>query len=129
MICLVAVKLGVGGIGIGAAVALHSATCFARGRYHDGSAYPPINLTAVVALNGWLPQARFDFIYEMLVLNNYLVVLLKMLTILPLQPHSSITKQSGHSPDLPSSRTLYIYISTTSFFFQIVILRLLQIIH
>ncbi|KAG6429907.1 hypothetical protein SASPL_107964 [Salvia splendens] len=58
MICLVAVKLGVGGIGVGAAVALHSATCFGRGRYHNGNAYPPINLTAILALNGWLPQAR-----------------------------------------------------------------------
>ncbi|KAG6426097.1 hypothetical protein SASPL_110311 [Salvia splendens] len=52
------IKLGVGGIGVGAAIALHSATCFARGQYHNGSAYPPINLTAILALNGWLPQAR-----------------------------------------------------------------------
>ncbi|XP_042055793.1 acyl-protein thioesterase 2-like [Salvia splendens] len=51
------IKLGVGGIGVGAAIALHSATCFARGQYHNGSAYPPINLTAILALNGWLPQA------------------------------------------------------------------------
>ncbi|XP_047961662.1 acyl-protein thioesterase 1-like [Salvia hispanica] len=51
------IKLGVGGLGMGAAVALYSAICLARRRYNNAAAYPNIRLTAVLALNGWLPQA------------------------------------------------------------------------
>ncbi|XP_028779249.1 acyl-protein thioesterase 1 [Neltuma alba] len=51
------IKLGVGGFSMGAATALYSATCHALGRYRDGNAYP-INLSAVVALSGWLPCSR-----------------------------------------------------------------------
>ncbi|CAL0319168.1 unnamed protein product [Lupinus luteus] len=51
------VKLGIGGFSMGAATALHSATCYALGQYGNGNAYP-INLSAVVALSGWLPCSR-----------------------------------------------------------------------
>ncbi|GMH22203.1 hypothetical protein Nepgr_024046 [Nepenthes gracilis] len=51
------VKLGVGGFSMGAATALYSATCYALGRYGNGSPYP-INLRVVVGLSGWLPGSR-----------------------------------------------------------------------
>ncbi|URE12493.1 Phospholipase/Carboxylesterase [Musa troglodytarum] len=51
------VKLGIGGFSMGAAAALHSASCFAQGRYGNGGRYP-INLSAVVGLSGWLPCSR-----------------------------------------------------------------------
>ncbi|CAL9117477.1 unnamed protein product, partial [Musa textilis] len=51
------VKLGIGGFSMGAATALHSASCFAHGRYGNGGRYP-INLSAVVGLSGWLPCSR-----------------------------------------------------------------------
>ncbi|OIV97744.1 hypothetical protein TanjilG_12501 [Lupinus angustifolius] len=51
------VKLGIGGFSMGAATALHSATCHALGHYGNGNVYP-INLSAVVALSGWLPCSR-----------------------------------------------------------------------
>ncbi|KAH6829947.1 alpha/beta-Hydrolases superfamily protein [Perilla frutescens var. hirtella] len=51
------IKLGVGGFSMGAAIALYSATCFARGKYENGSSYP-VNLRAIVGLSGWLPGAR-----------------------------------------------------------------------
>ncbi|XP_042053125.1 acyl-protein thioesterase 1-like isoform X2 [Salvia splendens] len=51
------IKLGVGGFSMGAATALYSATCFARGKYENGRAYP-ITLRAILGLSGWLPGAR-----------------------------------------------------------------------
>ncbi|OIW11916.1 hypothetical protein TanjilG_18189 [Lupinus angustifolius] len=51
------VKVGVGGFSMGAAMALHSATCFAIGKYGNGIQYP-INLRAVVGLSGWVPGSR-----------------------------------------------------------------------
>ncbi|KAJ8756107.1 hypothetical protein K2173_024654 [Erythroxylum novogranatense] len=51
------VKVGIGGFSMGAATALHSATCFALGRYGNGSPYV-VNLRAVVGLSGWLPCSR-----------------------------------------------------------------------
>ncbi|XP_023735264.1 uncharacterized protein LOC111883137 [Lactuca sativa] len=51
------VKLGVAGFSMGAAVALYSATCRALGQYGNGNRYP-INLSAAVALSGWLPCSR-----------------------------------------------------------------------
>ena len=53
------VKLGVAGFSMGASVALHSATCRALGQYGNGNRYP-INLSAVLALSGWLPCSRLD---------------------------------------------------------------------
>ncbi|PWA62334.1 Phospholipase/carboxylesterase/thioesterase [Artemisia annua] len=50
-------KLGVAGFSMGASVALHSATCRALGQYGNGNRYP-INLSAVLALSGWLPCSR-----------------------------------------------------------------------
>ncbi|KAD4384522.1 hypothetical protein R6Q59_011354 [Mikania micrantha] len=52
------VKLGVAGFSMGASVALYSATCRATGQYMNGNRYP-INLSAAVALSGWLPCSRF----------------------------------------------------------------------
>ncbi|XP_076915011.1 uncharacterized protein LOC143574223 [Bidens hawaiensis] len=52
------VKLGVAGFSMGASVALYSATCRALGQYGNGNRYP-INLSAAVALSGWLPCSRF----------------------------------------------------------------------
>ncbi|XP_076961107.1 uncharacterized protein LOC143637653 [Bidens hawaiensis] len=51
------VKLGVAGFSMGASVALYSATCRALGQYGNGNRYP-INLSAVVALSGWIPCSR-----------------------------------------------------------------------
>ncbi|WOK95797.1 acyl-protein thioesterase 2-like [Canna indica] len=51
------VKLGIGGFSMGAATALYSATCFAHGRYGNGTLYP-INLSAIIGLSGWLPCSR-----------------------------------------------------------------------
>ncbi|GAA0184380.1 hypothetical protein Leryth_005160 [Lithospermum erythrorhizon] len=51
------VKLGIGGFSMGAATALYSATCFALGKFGNGSPYT-INLKAVVGLSGWLPYSR-----------------------------------------------------------------------
>ncbi|KAK4802602.1 hypothetical protein SAY86_000805 [Trapa natans] len=51
------VKLGIGGFSMGAATAIYSATCFALGKYGNGSPYT-VNLRAVVGLSGWLPGAR-----------------------------------------------------------------------
>nr|XP_043612951.1 acyl-protein thioesterase 2-like [Erigeron canadensis] len=51
------VKLGVAGFSMGAAVALYSATCRALGQYGNGNRYP-INLSAALALSGWLPSPR-----------------------------------------------------------------------
>nr|GEZ69342.1 acyl-protein thioesterase 2 [Tanacetum cinerariifolium] len=53
-------KLGVAGFSMGASVALYCATCRALGQYGNGNRYP-INLSAVVALSGWLP---FDDVTE-----------------------------------------------------------------
>jgi len=54
------VSLGIGGFSMGAAAALHSAACYAHGRFTNGIAYP-INLRVVVGLSGWLPCSRCDF--------------------------------------------------------------------
>lgn len=51
------VKLGVVGFSMGAAMALYSATCRVIGQYRNGNRYP-INLSAAVALSGWLPCSR-----------------------------------------------------------------------
>ncbi|CAL5443216.1 unnamed protein product [Camellia sinensis] len=51
------IKLAVGGFSMGAATALYSATCFALGKYENGSPYPA-NLSAAVGLSGWLPCAK-----------------------------------------------------------------------
>lgn len=51
------VSLGIGGFSMGAAAALHSAACYAHGRFTNGVAYP-INLRVVVGLSGWLPSSR-----------------------------------------------------------------------
>lgn len=56
--CPSTVKLGVAGFSMGASVALYSATCRALGQYGNGNRYP-INLSASVALSGWLPCSRF----------------------------------------------------------------------
>jgi lysophospholipase-2 len=54
------VRLGIGGFSMGAAAALHSAACYAHGRFTNGIVYP-ISLSVVVALSGWLPCSRYDF--------------------------------------------------------------------
>ncbi|XP_057968209.1 uncharacterized protein LOC131157827 [Malania oleifera] len=51
------IKLGVGGFSMGSATSLHSATCFASGKYGNGNPYP-VNLSAVVGLSGWLPCSK-----------------------------------------------------------------------
>uniref|UniRef100_A0A0E0JL38 Phospholipase/carboxylesterase/thioesterase domain-containing protein n=1 Tax=Oryza punctata TaxID=4537 RepID=A0A0E0JL38_ORYPU len=51
------VRLGIGGFSMGAATALHSAACYAHGRFTNGVAYP-ITLSAVIGLSGWLPCSR-----------------------------------------------------------------------
>lgn len=51
------VRLGIGGFSMGAAAALHSAACYAHGRFTNGVAYP-ITLSVVVGLSGWLPCSR-----------------------------------------------------------------------
>lgn len=43
---------------MGAATALYSATCCAHGKYGNGKLYT-VNLSAVVALSGWLPCAGY----------------------------------------------------------------------
>ncbi|XP_044349104.1 acyl-protein thioesterase 1 homolog 1 isoform X1 [Triticum aestivum] len=51
------VKLGIGGFSMGAAAALHSAACYAHGKFSSGTPYP-ITLSAVISLSGWLPCSR-----------------------------------------------------------------------
>ncbi|GJX67210.1 zinc knuckle CX2CX4HX4C containing protein [Tanacetum coccineum] len=51
------IKLGVVGFSMGAATALHSASCYACGKFGNGSGYPT-HLDVVVALSGWLPCAN-----------------------------------------------------------------------
>lgn len=51
------IKLGIGGFSMGAATALYSATCFAKGKYGNGCPYP-IFIRAIVGLSGWLPDSR-----------------------------------------------------------------------
>ncbi|KAL6848856.1 hypothetical protein ACP4OV_021439 [Aristida adscensionis] len=51
------VKLGIGGFSMGGAVALHSAACYAHGKFTSGIPYP-ITLSAVISLSGWLPCSR-----------------------------------------------------------------------
>nr|XP_043624503.1 acyl-protein thioesterase 2-like [Erigeron canadensis] len=51
------IKVGVGGFSMGAATAIYSACCFARGKFGNGTGYP-VHLDFVVALSGWLPYAR-----------------------------------------------------------------------
>jgi lysophospholipase-2 len=53
----ISVKLGIGGFSMGAAAALHSAACYAHGRFTNGVAYP-VTLSAVIGLSGWLPCSR-----------------------------------------------------------------------
>lgn len=56
-----AVKVGIGGFSMGAAIALYSSTCYAMGRYGNGIPYP-VCLRAVVGLSGWLPGSRYHHI-------------------------------------------------------------------
>ncbi|GJM93497.1 hypothetical protein PR202_ga10058 [Eleusine coracana subsp. coracana] len=42
---------------MGAATALHSAACYAHGRFKNGIVYP-ITLSAIIGLSGWLPCLR-----------------------------------------------------------------------
>ncbi|KAI4380437.1 hypothetical protein MLD38_006629 [Melastoma candidum] len=51
------IKIGLGGFSMGAATALYSAVCFSHGEFSNGSPYPA-NISAVVGLSGWLPDAR-----------------------------------------------------------------------
>lgn len=51
------VKLAIGGFSMGAAGALHSATCFAQGKFLNGNPYPT-NLSAILGLSGWLPGSK-----------------------------------------------------------------------
>ncbi|KAL7600080.1 hypothetical protein Lser_V15G24037 [Lactuca serriola] len=51
------IKLGVGGFSMGAATAIYSASCFARGKLGNGTRYSA-HLAAVVGLSGWLPCAN-----------------------------------------------------------------------
>ncbi|KAI3524509.1 hypothetical protein L1887_03167 [Cichorium endivia] len=51
------IKVGVGGFSMGAATAIYSASCFARGKFGNGTRYST-HLAAVVALSGWLPCAN-----------------------------------------------------------------------
>ncbi|GKC52389.1 acyl-protein thioesterase 2-like protein [Tanacetum coccineum] len=51
------IKLCVVGFSIGAATALHSASCYACGKFGNGSGYPT-HLDVVVAFSGWLPCAN-----------------------------------------------------------------------
>ncbi|XP_071742265.1 uncharacterized protein [Rutidosis leptorrhynchoides] len=51
------VKLGVGGFSMGAATAIYCASCFARGKFGNGSVYST-HLDVVVGLSGWLPCAN-----------------------------------------------------------------------
>ncbi|CAH1426451.1 unnamed protein product [Lactuca virosa] len=51
------IKLGVGGFSMGAATAIYSARCFARGKLGNGTRYSA-HLAAVVGLSGWLPCAN-----------------------------------------------------------------------
>ncbi|XP_024980192.1 acyl-protein thioesterase 1 homolog 1-like [Cynara cardunculus var. scolymus] len=51
------VKLGVGGFSMGAATAIYSASCFARGKLGNGTGYST-HLDVVVGLSGWLPCAK-----------------------------------------------------------------------
>ncbi|KAJ0940767.1 putative phospholipase/carboxylesterase/thioesterase, alpha/Beta hydrolase [Helianthus annuus] len=57
------VKLGVAGFSMGASVALYSAACRAIGQYGNGNRYP-INLSAAVALSGWLLHVPVDDVVE-----------------------------------------------------------------
>ncbi|TVU20100.1 hypothetical protein EJB05_36293, partial [Eragrostis curvula] len=51
------VKLGISGFSMGATVALHSAACYAHGKFTSGIHYP-ITLSVVISLSGWLPCSR-----------------------------------------------------------------------
>ncbi|KAI3524506.1 hypothetical protein L1887_03164 [Cichorium endivia] len=51
------VKLGVAGFSMGAATAIYSASCFARGTFGNGTRYST-HLAAVVGVSGWLPCAN-----------------------------------------------------------------------
>ncbi|GKC50848.1 hypothetical protein Tco_1073593 [Tanacetum coccineum] len=54
---LKSVKLGVVGFSMGVAMSLYCATCRALGQYGNGIRFP-INLSAVMDINGWLPCSR-----------------------------------------------------------------------
>lgn len=60
---LLKVKLGVGGFSMGAATSLYSATCFALGKYGNGNPYP-INLSTIIGLSGWLPCAKYVYLFS-----------------------------------------------------------------
>ncbi|KAI5006870.1 hypothetical protein ZWY2020_042082, partial [Hordeum vulgare] len=46
--------LGIGGFSMGVAAALHSAACYAHGKFSSGTPYQ-IMLSAIVSLSRWLP--------------------------------------------------------------------------
>lgn len=50
---------------MGAGTSLYSATCFALGKYGNGNPYP-INLSTVIGLSGWLPCAKYVFLFSLL---------------------------------------------------------------
>ncbi|GJZ97135.1 acyltransferase-like protein, chloroplastic, partial [Tanacetum coccineum] len=54
---MIVIKLGVVGFSMGVAMALYCATCRALGQYGNGIRFP-INLSVVMAINGWLPCSR-----------------------------------------------------------------------
>ncbi|KAJ9538832.1 hypothetical protein OSB04_031565 [Centaurea solstitialis] len=58
------VKLGVGGFSMGAATAIYSASCFARGKLGNGTSYSA-HLDVVVGLSGWLPCAKFEHLPDL----------------------------------------------------------------
>ncbi|KAL9242416.1 hypothetical protein vseg_016411 [Gypsophila vaccaria] len=51
------IRVGVGGFSMGAATALHTATCHVSGKYANGEQFPA-NLSTAVGLSGWLPSAK-----------------------------------------------------------------------
>lgn len=51
------VTLGIGGFSMGVAAALHSAACYAHGKFSSGTPYQ-IMLSAIVSLSRWLPCSR-----------------------------------------------------------------------
>ncbi|GKA03681.1 retrovirus-related pol polyprotein from transposon TNT 1-94 [Tanacetum coccineum] len=51
------IKLGVVGFSMGAATTLHSASCYACGKFGNETGYPT-HLDVVVSLSGWLPFER-----------------------------------------------------------------------
>jgi hypothetical protein len=84
---------------MGAAAALHSAACYAHGRFTNGVAYP-INLRVVVGLSGWLPSSRYGIINnpeEREKKNKICMVMVMLIRLLKTHPESadSCSRSSG----------------------------------